>query len=163
MRASLAFRVVGGFSPNFNDQQQNLVSVSSFLSQKWILLQQNLCLKCVNSAQDTLSYSALSVGFVKLVASFVESFCQSQIAPIVKNKEILKEVNMTPLLLRYFWSAVEETQTNLILNLDDNSLIQSLLRQIHQACSLDRTEADALNEYIQAKLPLIRDLAEGRS
>lgn len=69
---------------------------------------------------------------------------------------------MTPLLLRHFWSAVEETQTNLILNLDDNTLIQSLLRQIHQAQSLDGTELDALSDYIQTKLPLIRDLAEGR-
>lgn len=69
---------------------------------------------------------------------------------------------MTPLLLRHLWSAVEETQTNLILNLDDNSLVQSLLGRVHQLRSLDGRESDALSEYIQAKLPLIRDLAEGR-
>ncbi|MBF2078153.1 MAG: hypothetical protein IGR76_06440 [Synechococcales cyanobacterium T60_A2020_003] len=69
---------------------------------------------------------------------------------------------MTPLLLRHLWSAVEETQTNLILNLDDNSLVQSLLGRVQQLRSLDGSESDALSEYIQAKLPLIRDLAEGR-
>lgn len=69
---------------------------------------------------------------------------------------------MTPLLLRHVWSAVEETQTSLILNLDDNSLVQSLLGQVHQARSLDGSETDALSAYIQAKLPLIRDLASAR-
>ncbi len=69
---------------------------------------------------------------------------------------------MTPLLLRHLWSAVEETQTNLILNLDDNSLVQSLLGRVHQSRSLNGSECDALSEYIQAKLPLIRDIAEGR-
>lgn len=69
---------------------------------------------------------------------------------------------MSPLLLRHFWSAVEETQTNLILNMDDKSLVQSLLGQVHQSRSLDGTETDALSAYIHAKLPLIRDLASAR-
>jgi hypothetical protein len=69
---------------------------------------------------------------------------------------------MTPLLLRHLWSAVEATQTALILNLDDNTLVQSLLYQVYEERPLDRSEATALSHYIHAKLPLIRDLAEGR-
>jgi hypothetical protein len=67
---------------------------------------------------------------------------------------------MTPLLLRQFWSLIESTQSAILLNLDDQSLVQWLVRQVATERSLNRGEADILSRYIQSKLSLIRDLAD---
>lgn len=69
---------------------------------------------------------------------------------------------MTPLMLRQLWSLVETTQTNVLLSMDDNSLVQWLLRQFRTERSLDSDEATVLNAYIRSKLPLIRELAYQR-
>lgn len=69
---------------------------------------------------------------------------------------------MNPLMLRQLWTVVEKTQANILLNLDDTSLVQWLLRQFKAERSLNHDEVDVLNAYIQSKLPLIRDLAEER-
>lgn len=69
---------------------------------------------------------------------------------------------MTPLMLRQLWSLVETTQTNVLLSMDDNSLVQWLLRQFRIERSLDNDEATVLNAYIRSKLPLIRELAYQR-
>lgn len=70
---------------------------------------------------------------------------------------------MTPLMLRQLWALVETTQANILLGLDDNSLVQWLLRQVKAERSLDIHEASILTTYIQSKLTLIRDLAQQRS
>lgn len=69
---------------------------------------------------------------------------------------------MTPFLLRQIWSLVEATQTQVLLNLDDETLVQWLLRQLKTQRSLDSQEADLLSTYLQSRLPLIRDLAQSR-
>lgn len=69
---------------------------------------------------------------------------------------------MSPLLLRQIWSLVETTQTNVLLNLDDESLVQWLLRQLKTQRSLDSSETDLLSTYLQSRLPLIRDVAQSR-
>jgi len=69
---------------------------------------------------------------------------------------------MTPLMLRQVWVVVESAQAQLLLNLDDSSLAQWLLRQLKAQRSLDSDETNMLNAYICSKLPLIRDLAEER-
>ncbi|MDX2240952.1 MAG: hypothetical protein NW224_09735 [Leptolyngbyaceae cyanobacterium bins.302] len=69
---------------------------------------------------------------------------------------------MSPLMLRRIWSLVETTQTNLLLNLDDDSLVQCLLRQLSTERSLDSHEADLFCRYIESRLPLIRDVAHSR-
>jgi hypothetical protein len=66
---------------------------------------------------------------------------------------------MNPFLLRQLWSAVEATQATLLLNLDDNDLVQRLMRQLRD---LDDTESSVVNSYIELKLPLIRDMAQQR-
>jgi hypothetical protein len=70
---------------------------------------------------------------------------------------------MTPIMLRQLWTLVEATQAQLLLNLDDTSLVQWLLRQLRTQRPLDTEESTILSSYIQTKLPLIRDLAEERS
>lgn len=69
---------------------------------------------------------------------------------------------MTPSMLRQLWSLVETTQANVLVNLDDASLVQWLLKQLKMNASLNRQEADLLNDYIQSRLSLIRDLAQER-
>lgn len=69
---------------------------------------------------------------------------------------------MTPLMLRQLWSLIETTQTQILLTLDDTSLVQWLLRRLKQERSLDYQETHLLRDYLQAKLSLIRDLAEER-
>lgn len=69
---------------------------------------------------------------------------------------------MSPFLLRQIWSLVEATQTQVLLNLDDETLVQWLLRQLKSQRSLDSQETDLLNTYLQSRLPLIRDLAQSR-
>jgi hypothetical protein len=69
---------------------------------------------------------------------------------------------MTPLMLRQLWALVDNTQSNILLNLDDTSLVQWLLRNFGSGRSLDRKETDILSNYIHSRLPLIRDLAQER-
>lgn len=66
---------------------------------------------------------------------------------------------MTPAMLHQVWSIVESTQANLLLRLDDHSLVQWLLKQLENQRSLDGTETDVCSNYIRSKLPLIRELA----
>lgn len=69
---------------------------------------------------------------------------------------------MTPLMLRQLWLLVETTQANLLLSLDDNSLVQMLLKQVGSQQALNHQEADTLGSYIESRLALIRDLAQQR-
>jgi hypothetical protein len=69
---------------------------------------------------------------------------------------------MTPFLIRQFWSLIETTQTNILLTLDDASLIQWLLHQFQSQRSLSGDETYYLNDYLSSRLSLIRDLAQER-
>ncbi len=69
---------------------------------------------------------------------------------------------MTPVMLRQLWSLIETTQATLLVNLDDDTLVQWLLKQLMTNSALNGKETDMLNEYIESRLSLIRDLAEQR-
>lgn len=69
---------------------------------------------------------------------------------------------MSPLLLRQIWGLVEATQSQILLTLDDESLVEWLLRQLTNQRSLDSQEANLLSDYLQSHLPLIRDVAQSR-
>lgn len=69
---------------------------------------------------------------------------------------------MTPLLLRQLWTLVEATQTQMLLTLDDSSLVQFLIGQLRGQRSLDHQESDTLSNYLYSRLALIRDLAQDR-
>ena len=64
--------------------------------------------------------------------------------------------------LRQFWSMVEQTQTNVLLELSDRELKIRLQQQWEQNQNVSAPEMKLVQEYIQAKMPLIRDLAEIR-
>jgi hypothetical protein len=69
---------------------------------------------------------------------------------------------INPRLLRQFWTVVETTQTNLLLNLDDPQLVQQLATDLEIQQHLCLDEAQAVDQYIRSKLPLIRDIAQSR-
>lgn len=69
---------------------------------------------------------------------------------------------MNPAMLRQLWSLVETTQAPVLLNLDDASLVQWLLRQFGTRQPLNSEEASLLSSYIRSRLALIRDLAQNR-
>ena len=69
---------------------------------------------------------------------------------------------MTPTNLRQLWFLIETTHTNLLLKLDDTSLIQWLVQQFNTQCSLEHQETEILSAYIRSRLSLIRDLAQAR-
>ncbi|MBD2624985.1 MULTISPECIES: hypothetical protein [Trichormus] len=69
---------------------------------------------------------------------------------------------MTPTIMRQLWSIVEAAQAVTLLQLDDASLVQWLVKQTTKQALLDANETDYLCDYIQARLSLIRDLAYER-
>ncbi|WP_375473559.1 hypothetical protein [uncultured Nostoc sp.] len=69
---------------------------------------------------------------------------------------------MTPTIMRQLWSVVETAQAKLLLQLDDASLVQWLVKQTETQVLLDSNETDFLSHYIQSRLALIRDLAHER-
>lgn len=66
---------------------------------------------------------------------------------------------MTPKTMRQLWAMIESTQVNTLLQLDDQSLVQWLLKQFTAQQAIDAQEASSLNTYINSRLPLIRDTA----
>lgn len=67
---------------------------------------------------------------------------------------------MTPDAIHELWSLVESTQTNVLLSLDDTTLVQWLLKRLKQKGVQDTA---ACSTYISNRLPLIRDLASDRN
>jgi hypothetical protein len=67
-----------------------------------------------------------------------------------------------PVLMRQLWLLVEGTQATLLLNLEDEPLVQRLTRQMQDSSIMDAEARNALILYLEAKLPLIRDVAQSR-
>jgi hypothetical protein len=64
--------------------------------------------------------------------------------------------------LRQLWNVVEQTQANLLLNLNDGELVKQILQQISYRETLSSEESDKLSTYIHSRTSLIRDLAQER-
>lgn len=70
---------------------------------------------------------------------------------------------MPPTLLRQFWNFVEQTQTGILLGLDDSTLCQWLVLQFTQQQGLEPSQAACLRDYAATRINLIRDMAQHRS
>jgi hypothetical protein len=89
--------------------------------------------------------------------------CPTKLDIVSKSyEEILNGDGMTPLMLHQLWSLVDRTQSHILLNLDDTSLVHWLIRSFRAERSLDRQQTDVLSTYIRSRLPLIRDVAQER-
>lgn len=69
---------------------------------------------------------------------------------------------MTPTMLRQLWSVVEASQSNVLLRLDDASLVDWLVKQVKNQRSLNNDETHTVSNYLYSRLNLIRELAEER-
>lgn len=69
---------------------------------------------------------------------------------------------MSPTMLRQLWSLVETTQASLIVSLDDADLVQWLLKRLQTESTINCSDRDVVNDYLNSRLALIRDLAESR-
>jgi hypothetical protein len=67
---------------------------------------------------------------------------------------------MNPRMMQQFWSLIETVQKNIPATLDDRSLVQWLTRQITVEGTFDTREAAILSDYIDSRLPLIRDMVQ---
>lgn len=69
---------------------------------------------------------------------------------------------MNPHLLRHLWLLVDRAQGSHLLALDDNGLVRWLMDEFSLQQPINQAETDQLNQYIRAKIPLIRDVAQSR-
>lgn len=69
---------------------------------------------------------------------------------------------MTPFILRYIWSVIEETQANILLKLSDIELLEHLLAEFADSRQLNVEELCLVKVYIYARIPLIREDAQSR-
>jgi hypothetical protein len=69
---------------------------------------------------------------------------------------------MPPSILHRFWAFIEEMQTTALLNLDDAALIHSITGQFQRQTCLNSKETQDLSVYVSGRLPLIREVVQGR-
>ncbi len=69
---------------------------------------------------------------------------------------------VTPNMMRQLWALVESTQVSTLLQFEDSDLVQLLLKRFQAQQLIDAQDTRTLDTYIQAKLPLIRDIAAHR-
>ena len=62
-------------------------------------------------------------------------------------------------LIRQFWSAVQSASAKGLAQLDDPTLMQSLVDAMREDPGFDPGNIAIMHRYIQARLPLIRDVA----
>jgi hypothetical protein len=67
---------------------------------------------------------------------------------------------MTPTLMHRFWIFVEKTRSAEILGLSDADLTQWLVGGFTNQQKLSNTQLSSLQDYIRARLSLIRELVE---
>ncbi len=67
---------------------------------------------------------------------------------------------MSPSTLRHLWRLIEKTQGSILLSMDDQGLVQWLISQLQQEQSLDPQETNYIQNYLNSRLLLIRDLAQ---
>ncbi|MBE9207748.1 hypothetical protein IQ244_14715 [Nostoc sp. LEGE 06077] len=69
---------------------------------------------------------------------------------------------ITTKMMQQLWTVIESTNVSTLLQFDDVALVQLLFQQLNTQQEEDIQTESSLNAYIQSKLPLIRDTAEGR-
>ena len=65
-------------------------------------------------------------------------------------------------LLRQTWNLIETTNAWEILEVSESELVQKLLQSLDAQKPLAEQERISLNDYLHAKISLIRDTAESR-
>ncbi len=61
-------------------------------------------------------------------------------------------------LIRQLWSAVESFPLSQLSNLDDSSLLKSIVDLLQSDPSFEAHNVPAVSSYLQSRMPLIRDV-----
>jgi hypothetical protein len=61
-------------------------------------------------------------------------------------------------LVHQLWSAVESFPLGQLANLDDSSLLKSIVDLLQSDPSFESHNVPAISTYIQSRMPLIRDI-----
>ena len=69
---------------------------------------------------------------------------------------------MNTTLLRQTWNLIEATNAIELLEISEAELIQKILKRLDAQQPLADNERDILNNYLRAKMGLIKDTAESR-
>ncbi len=69
---------------------------------------------------------------------------------------------MNTTLLRQTWNLIETTNACELMEISESELIQQLLRRLDAQQPLADQERASVNNYLLAKMSLIRDTAESR-
>ncbi|MCU0534914.1 MAG: hypothetical protein MUD14_13565 [Hydrococcus sp. Prado102] len=69
---------------------------------------------------------------------------------------------MQTLLLQQLWRIVNETQTQIVFELNDGDLVEQLITQLARKRPLSPEENELVRAYLYSKTTLIRDLAHAR-
>jgi len=65
-------------------------------------------------------------------------------------------------LIRQVWEVIEQTQSGVLLHLNDQELVRQLLAQLQNRRALNCQEVQGVSHYLSDRTPLIRDLAADR-
>lgn len=63
-------------------------------------------------------------------------------------------------ILRQLWSIIESTPSQRISNLDDSAVLQWITELLQADPAFDTRYLPSVSNYIQMRMPLIRDLAQ---
>jgi CTP:phosphocholine cytidylyltransferase-like protein len=69
---------------------------------------------------------------------------------------------MNSSILRELWSLIENIQPHVLVDINENELIEQVLKQLEEKTILNIEVNDSVSIYISSKMCLIRDLAESK-
>jgi hypothetical protein len=75
-------------------------------------------------------------------------------------RAVLNNILIDPPVLRLLWSIASSIHYQDLLNLPDAELSQHIIQEVGCRLPLDAEQYGNLNAYLNAKMVLIRDLAE---
>ena len=64
--------------------------------------------------------------------------------------------------LRQIWLIIEQTQKEILVELSDSEIVGQIQKQLETQIFIPNSELTAANNYIQSRIPLIRDFAESQ-
>jgi hypothetical protein len=72
---------------------------------------------------------------------------------------MMRNTNIESRIVHAVWSSVSAINQQVLLQLDDQDLIQQIMRQIDKSSTLSSEDRQNLIGYISSKMMLIRDIA----
>lgn len=72
----------------------------------------------------------------------------------------MKNINIESKIIHTVWSSVDAINKNTLLQLSDTDLIHQIVNHVDKGSTLSGEERQSLIDYINAKVVLIRDIAE---